>query len=205
MRRAAFVLALVIGLMGATVLPIQAHDGSDDSRVDTRHESKSDDHNSSRESSVRVGRSNNPDSSNSRSDDDRNRAHGARRVIRLSGENEVPAGDPDGIGWARLHVRPDDGTVCYTIKVKNLDAVVAAHIHTGVAGVNGGVVVDLAILAADTKVNGDTTFYSHCVEGLDASLLTSIRENRAGYYLNVHTTAYPDGAIRGQLGKSVSS
>ena len=204
MRRAAFVLALVIGLMGVTVLPVQAHDGSDDSRVDTRHESNSNDNNSSRESSVRISRSNNQDS-NSLSNNDRNRAHSARRVIRLSGENEVPTGDPDGIGWARLHVRPDDGTVCYTIKVKNLDAVVAAHIHVGAAGVNGGVVVDLAILAAETKVNGDTTFYSHCVEGLDASLLSSIRENRAGYYLNVHTTVYPDGAIRGQLGKSVSS
>jgi hypothetical protein len=75
----------------------------------------------------------------------------------------------------------------------------------GAADVNGGVVVDLAILTADTKVSGDSTFYSDCVEGLDASLLSSITENRAGYYLNVHTTAYPDGAIRGQLGKVASS
>jgi len=203
MRRAAFVLALVIGLMGVMVLPIQAHDGSADSRVDTRHESNSNDSNNSRESSVQTRSDSN--SSVNNTSDDRNRSHGSRRLIRLSGANEVPAGDADGIGWARVSVRPDDGTVCYAIKVKRLDAITAAHIHLGAAGTNGGVVVDLAILTADTKVTGNTTLYSDCIEGLDATLLTSIKENRAGYYLNVHTTAYPDGAIRGQLGKVASS
>ena len=202
MRRAAFLLALVIGLMGVMVLPIQAHDGSTDSRVDTRNESNNDS-NSSRYSSVRNRSENN--SSISNTSDDRNRSHGSRRLIRLSGANEVPAGDADGIGWARVSVRPDEGTVCYVVKVKRLDAITAAHIHIGAAGTNGGVVVDLAILTADTKVAGNSTLYSDCIEGLDATLLTSIKENRAAYYLNVHTTAYPDGAIRGQLGKVASS
>ena len=156
MRRAAFLLALVIGLMGVMVLPIQAHDGSGDSRVDTSNDSNRNDGNRSRESSVR--------------------SHGSRRFIRLSGANEVPAGDPDGSGWARVSVRPDEGTVCYTITVKRLDAITAAHIHVGVVGTNGGVVVDLAILTANTKVRGSSTFYSKCIEGLDATLLTSIRE-----------------------------
>ncbi|HUP15345.1 MAG TPA: CHRD domain-containing protein [Acidimicrobiia bacterium] len=203
MRRAAFVLALVIGLMGVMVLPIQAHDGSEDSRVDTRNESNSDDRNSSREASVRSRSDDNTSLSNT--SDDRNRGHSSRRLIRLSGANEVPAGDPDGIGWARVSVRPDEGTVCYAVKVKRLDAITAAHIHVGAAGTNGGVVVDLAILNADTKVSGNSTLYSDCIEGLDATLLTSIKENRAGYYVNVHTTVYPAGAIRGQLGKVVSS
>jgi hypothetical protein len=184
------------------VLPIQAHDGSDDSRVDTRNESNND-RNSSRDSSV-LSRSD-ATTNVSNTSDDRNRGHGSRRLIRLSGANEVPAGDPDGIGWARVSVRPDAGTVCYAIKVKRLDAITAAHIHVGAAGTNGGVVVDLAILTADTKVTENSTLYSDCIEGLDATLLTSIKENRAGYYLNVHTAVYPDGAIRGQLAKVVSS
>ena len=38
MRRALFILALIIGMMGVMVLPIQAHDGSDDGD-DSRNES----------------------------------------------------------------------------------------------------------------------------------------------------------------------
>ncbi len=205
MRRAAFVLALVIGLMGVMVLPVQAQNGSDDSRVGARSESNSRDNNSSRQGSVRNDESHDDDNVNSNNTDDRNRGHGSRRLIRLSGANEVPAGDPDGGGWARFNVRPDEGTVCYTIKVKRLDAITAAHIHVGTAGANGGVVIDLGILTADTKVSGNSTFYSDCIEGLDTTLLTSIKENRAGYYVNVHTAVYPDGAIRGQLGKASSS
>jgi hypothetical protein len=66
-------------------------------------------------------------------------------------------------------------------------------------------VIDLGILTADTKVNGNSTFYSDCIEGLDTALLISINENRAGYYVNVYTAVYPDGAIRGQFGKVSSS
>ena len=185
MRRAALVLALVIGLMGVMVLPVQAHRGSDDSRGDSRNESNGD------------NRSNNDDR------DHRDLRFG--QVVRLSGDNEVPVGDPDGSGWAKVKVRPDNGTVCYTIKVKNLDAVTAAHIHLGAVGVNGDVVVDFGILTADSKVRGNSTFYWDCIEGLDVNLLASIKENRAGYYVNVHTTVFPNGAIRGQLGKVKSS
>jgi len=214
MRRAAFVLALVIGLMGVMVLPIQAHDGSGDSRVQVRNESHSNDNDNSRDSSV-PSRSDNSDSDQTKNDNNANnannannsngsRGHGSSRLIRLSGANEVPAGDPDGIGWARVSVRPDEGTVCYVIKVKRIDAVTAAHIHLGAAGTNGGVVVDLAILSADTKVTESSTIYHECLEGLDTALLTSIKANTAGYYLNVHTSVYPDGAIRGQLAKASS-
>ena len=201
MRRAAFVLALVIGLMGVMVLPIQAHDGSDDSRVQARHESNSSDNDNSRDSSVISRSDNNQDNV---SDNNASRGHGSSRLIRLSGANEVPTADPDGIGWARVSVRPDDGTVCYVIKVKRIDAVTAAHIHVGAAGTNGGVVVDLAILSADTKVTESSTIYHDCLEGLDTALLTAIKADPAGYYLNVHTSVYPDGAIRGQLARTSS-
>ena len=211
MRRAAFVLALVIGLMGVMVLPVQAHLGSGDSRADSRRELSNDDGASSRGDSARadVAVRNDIDDTNNNNntdnDNDRVRGHRFKKVIRLSGANEVPAGDPDGSGWAKIRMRPDEGTFCYTIQVRNLDEVVAAHIHVGAAGVNGGVVIDLAILTADSKSKGSATFYRHCVEGISVDLLNSIKENKSEYYLNVHTTAFPDGAIRGQLGKVESS
>jgi hypothetical protein len=129
----------------------------------------------------------------------------SRRSSASAARTKYRAGDPDGSGWAKIRMRPDEGTFCYTIQVRNLDEVVAAHIHVGAAGVNGGVVIDLAILTADSKSKGSATFYRHCVEGISVDLLNSIKENKSEYYLNVHTTAFPDGAIRGQLGKVESS
>jgi hypothetical protein len=107
----------------------------------------------------------------------------------LSGANEVPAGDPDGDGLARVRLNHGQGRVCFAITVRKIDPVTAAHIHIGAAGTNGPVVVDFA-----GQLHG-------CVEGVDKDLIQAIRQNPSGYYVNVHTGEYPDGAVRGQLHK----
>ncbi|MEL7218922.1 MAG: CHRD domain-containing protein [Pseudomonadota bacterium] len=76
-------------------------------------------------------------------------------------------------------------------RAEGLDDVAAAHIHKGKLGENGPPVVTLELMGED----GDDV----CVE-VDAKLLKDIDKNRARYYVNVHTTAFPAGAIRGQLG-----
>jgi CHRD domain-containing protein len=67
----------------------------------------------------------------------------------------------------------------------------AAHIHAGAAGIAGSVVVTL------TAPDGSGTS-SGCVK-VARPLVDAILANPAGYYVNVHTTDFPDGAIRGQL------
>ncbi len=115
----------------------------------------------------------------------------------LFGANEVNAaggkgvGDPDGKGAASAVI--DDGTICVGLSVRNIDAPVAAHIHVGAEGTNGPVVVPLTPPSA-----GDPGGSSTCA-AIDANLASKIIRNPELYYWNVHTAAFPGGAIRGQL------
>ena len=49
---------------------------------------------------------------------------------------------------------------------------------------------------------GELIIYKDCISGVASSLLTTIKANPTGYYVNVDTTAFPGGAIRGQLRKA---
>jgi len=108
----------------------------------------------------------------------------------LRGDNDIPPGDPDGFGYARVTIDLDENTVCYQLSVARTDPPVAAHIHVGAAGENGPVVVPFEAPA--------TGMSKGCVD-VDPSLAAAIVANPSGYYVNVHTAAYPPGAVRGQL------
>src|SRR5919112_3015719 len=60
-------------------------------------------------------------------------------TAKLSGDNEVGGGDPDGSGTAAVKTRGTE--VCYDLKWTGVD-VTMAHIHKGAAGTNGDVVVN---------------------------------------------------------------
>jgi hypothetical protein len=116
-------------------------------------------------------------------------------VVPLDGQQEVDAGgnpgqgDPDGAGTATLMIDDATNTISWSISVQNIDSVILAHIHVGNAGTNGAPVVDF---------NGQLTG-----SGLFDADLAAVLANPTGYYVNVHTTAFQAGAIRGQLGEPV--
>ncbi len=114
----------------------------------------------------------------------------------LNGAEERPGpGDPNGKGFVSLDIYPN-GTVCYSGKVQAIGReITGAHIHVAPAGSPGPVVVDLDPFGADITGN----MASHCVV-TSAETAAAIIANPSGYYVNVHTTAFPAGAIRGQLG-----
>jgi hypothetical protein len=115
-------------------------------------------------------------------------------AVQLSGANEKPAADPDGTGTAIVRLRRDVGSVCYRLSVQNLKLPAAgAHIHRGAAGTNGPIVVQFAAPDASGVSSG-------CTTGVATALIDEILANPAGFYVNVHTTEYPGGAIRAQLG-----
>jgi hypothetical protein len=109
----------------------------------------------------------------------------------LTGAAEPGGGDPDGSGAAHVWVNIGQSQVCYHLVVADLDPVIGAHIHSAPAGVNGPVVVPLA-----APVTGMS---EGCVT-VDRDLAKAILKAPQVFYVNVHTTAYPGGAIRGQLG-----
>jgi len=112
----------------------------------------------------------------------------------LSGANEVPGpGDPDGTGRALITVHLGLGRVCWWISVSDITLpATAAHIHNAPAGVAGPIVVTLSPPDASGIARG-------CAEGVDRQLLLNILIHPSDYYVNVHTTDFPAGAVRGQL------
>jgi hypothetical protein len=118
----------------------------------------------------------------------------------LSGANEVPGpGDSDGSGAATVKVSVKAGRVCYAISVRDITLpAVGAHIHRGRAGVAGPVKVTLNNPTQIASTGIGLSF--GCERDLSRTLLRRIRQNPAAFYVNVHTTDYPDGAVRGQLG-----
>jgi CHRD domain len=114
-------------------------------------------------------------------------------TIQLSGGAEVPGpGDTDGSGEAKLTINHDKGEVCYDITVKNIQEPTAAHIHIGAAGKSGGPKVTFN-KAADGSWKG-------CASA-DKALLNDLMKSPGNYYVNVHNKEFPNGALRGQLGK----
>lgn len=111
----------------------------------------------------------------------------------LTGAAEVPGpGDPDGSGTATIRLRSGQGQVCFTLSVSNITLpATGAHIHIGTAAQAGAIVVPLK------EPNGSGTS-SGCVTA-SRTVVNAILANPSGYYVNVHTTDFPGGAIRGQL------
>jgi CHRD domain len=117
----------------------------------------------------------------------------------LTGAAEVPGpGDADASGTASITLNQGQGEVCFALSWAGIDGtVIAAHIHAAPAGIAGPVVVPLFTGVA---LPG-TGSASGCVSGVSAELIKDIRHDPENYYVNIHSTEFPAGAARGQLGK----
>lgn len=111
----------------------------------------------------------------------------------LTGAAEVPGpGDSDGTGTATVTLNHGQSEVCYELMVDKIAAANAAHIHEGAVDKAGPPLVNLT-----PPTNGSS---KGCV-ALDKAKIKDIMQNPANYYVNVHNAEFPDGAVRGQLGK----
>ena len=131
-------------------------------------------------------------------------------VAHLSGGEEVPPADTKATGQAKFQLSKDGTELSFRVNVANIENVTQAHIHLAPAGENGGVVAWLypdappqqlipgrtqGTLAKGTITAGDLVG-SFAGQGLDAL----VEAMEAGdTYVNVHTSQFPGGEIRGQI------
>jgi hypothetical protein len=132
--------------------------------------------------------------------------HPANRFIAdISGQEEVPPTDSQATGDAAFHVIRHGQQIRYRLEINDIENVFVAHIHLGVVGQNGAVVVFLfgpvnPPQSGDVEVQGTFTEQDLVgpLQGHPLSDLIAAMRN-GGAYVNAHTTAHPAGEIRGQI------
>ncbi len=136
---------------------------------------------------------------------------------RLSGFQETPAISTTGNGRFTARATEDGTAIAFELTYADLQgvasdgAVTGAHVHLGQRGVAGGIVIHLcgtggkaACPPAPATVTGTLSaadVVSLPAQGIAAGDLAAVlRAARAGVtYVNVHTTGFPTGEIRGQI------
>lgn len=120
---------------------------------------------------------------------------------KLTSSHEVPRNTSPATGTAQVTIIGDGSQIFYQYFVSNLTApATAAHIHLGAIGVNGPVLLPLAVPAGPTgSVSGRLTAADFTGAGnlTYAQVLEAIVAG--GTYINVHTPTYPGGEVRGQV------
>jgi hypothetical protein len=112
----------------------------------------------------------------------------------LSGAEEVPGpGVKDGVGAFLIDLAGTKG--CYTLKVTMGEKPTMAHLHQGARGATGPPVVDLQ----PSFEPGESAFTAKSCVDIPADTVARLIGDPAAYYVNVHSDAHPDGAVRGQL------
>jgi hypothetical protein len=126
----------------------------------------------------------------------------------LTGAAEVSeqgnaAGDPNAKGAAVL-LTVDERTLCYGFTLKGADTPTVVHIHKGKRGENGPPVITFAnppknAAGAPAGSPGASSGCKALTDPAEIQALARVRRNPGGYYINIHTQSFPNGAVRGQL------
>lgn len=113
----------------------------------------------------------------------------ATLVATLGGAAETAGGDPDGTGGFKAEVDDETGDFCFTLWADKTDKPTMAHVHEGSAGTDGKPVATIDVTGKDSD---------DCI-AMEPELLKKIIAAPGAYYVNIHTAAFPKGAVRGQL------
>ncbi len=139
---------------------------------------------------------------------------GRKFNLTLTAAAEPHGGDVNASGTANLVINPGQKRVCWEITTSGVNpeySIVAgtgAHIHTGVAGTAGAVVVSLGLVLNGTST-GCTSKVSPTGADLTTQQLAAIVSKPQNFYVNLHWADldpsdgtlpdYSAGALRAQL------
>jgi hypothetical protein len=118
---------------------------------------------------------------------------------KLAAKNETTGSTSTAKGHTLIKVR-NDGTIEFKTRInnKNHEAFIAGHIHQASTGVAGPIVVPLFV-APTPPTNARHIKQSGVATPNAGTTGAALCANPSAYYVNYHTTAFPGGAIRGQL------
>jgi CHRD domain-containing protein len=116
---------------------------------------------------------------------------------RLTATSETTGSTSTAKGHTQIKVRAN-GTIEFKTQIlnKNGETFVAGHIHLAPVGVAGSIVVPLFASPGTTARHIRQSGVATPNAGTTGAALCT---NPSAYYVNYHTTAFPGGAIRGQL------
>lgn len=128
-------------------------------------------------------------------------AYGQNFGAVLTGAQEPQGGDPDGVGTATVTFNANRTEVTFQISFSAIGTTLTGgHIHRGVFGVNGSVVI--GFIASSTTITNGRIFQTVSLNAAEALIANEIIADPAGFYVNLHTPPFGGGAIRGQLSAS---
>ncbi len=135
-------------------------------------------------------------------------------TAQMSADNEIPhptAAESTASGAVQItmNVSRDasntitGGTATFVIQMSGLatnTTFVGAHIHPGIAGTTGPVIVNTTLSSGSTpQVIGNSETWTFSNVAVPAATAQGMIANPAAFYFNVHTFSNPAGVARGQL------
>jgi hypothetical protein len=104
-------------------------------------------------------------------------------------------GDPDGSANITMRVNRVKGRVCFVLTYKKLSGhVTGAFLHKGAEG-------DIARPIVTLFEGDHASPVQACVHDLRDRIVKRLKRKPQAHYVDVDTSTYPDGAVRGQLSR----
>ena len=106
----------------------------------------------------------------------------------LSGAEELPPLTTSGSGSVRITLEPSAGKACWTFTVKGVSGALTANVLRAPRGKVGPSVIRLGAL-----------YSPHGCTRASATAIKAVGGNPGGFYVNIQSRKFWNGAIRGQL------
>ena len=126
-------------------------------------------------------------------------ANAATYSFSLTGSQEVPPAASPAAGSALITINGDDTITFGVFALGLVGSPTAAHIHSGAAGVNGLPVFDLFAPPGTGPLTFPPFTLAFGAGALSPGLGALINAAPWKYYVNIHTSAFLGGEVRGQF------